>query len=95
MLRLATVPNEEQLGLLNEEFADIVVEGKIEVVEPTDREIEDNDVIDRARIAFVFDRRSYGRLRQLIDALNDLVGQPEEPIHPPPAFGEEQAERPW
>ncbi len=95
VLRLAEAPNEEQLGRLNEEFADIVVEGEIEVVEPTDKEIEDNDVIDRARIAFVFDRRSYGRLRQLIDALNDLVEQPEEPIHPPPAFGEEQAERPW
>ena len=33
--------------------------------------------------------------RRLIDALNDMVGEPEEPIHPPPAFGEEQAERLW
>ena len=35
-------------------------------------EIEDNDALELARIAFNFNRRDYGRLRQMIDVLNGL-----------------------
>ena len=38
----------------------------------TPEEVEDNDNLDLARIAFGFNRRDYGRLRQLIDVLNGL-----------------------
>jgi len=55
---------------LNEDFSDIVVDGKIEVIKPTPEELEDNDRLDLARIAFNFNRRDYGRLRQMIDVLN-------------------------
>ena len=46
------------------------------------------------RIAFVFDRRHFGRLRMMIDALNDLVVAP-KPSHLPEPMTEEHAERPW
>ena len=61
---------------------------------PTPAEIEDNDALDYDRIAFVFDRHRFGRLRQLIDRLNDIAGLPETAEIPEP-MTEEQAERPW
>ncbi|MGH8949039.1 MAG: TIGR00730 family Rossman fold protein, partial [Acidimicrobiia bacterium] len=73
VLRIHELPTEEILERLNEDFADIVVEGSIEVVQPSQAEIEDGDELDLHRIAFVFDRRHFGRLRELIDRLNDLV----------------------
>jgi hypothetical protein len=94
ILRLMHGPDDDQLEELNREFADIVVEGMIERAEPSAPEISDADALDTDRIAFVFDRRQFGRLRQLIDRLNDLVGIPEtfELAEP---MTEEQAERPW
>ena len=38
--------------------------------DPTPEEIEDNDNLHLHRISFGFNRRDYGRLRQLIDTLN-------------------------
>ena len=35
-------------------------------------EVEDNDQLHLARIGFNFNRRDYGRLRQLIDVLNEV-----------------------
>ena len=80
--------------MLNAEFADIVVDGAIESVEPSTAEIEEEDALDMDRISFVFDRRQFGRLRQLIDHLNDMVRTPETFELPMP-MSEEQAERPW
>ena len=57
-------------GLHRITSGDIIVDGKIEAIEPTPDEVEDNDNLDAARIAFPFNRRDYGRLRQLIDLLN-------------------------
>ena len=63
-------PARSALAALNEDFADIIVEGKIEIVQPTPEEVEDQDRLELARIAFNFNRRDYGRLRQMIDVLN-------------------------
>jgi uncharacterized protein (TIGR00730 family) len=71
VLRLRTAPSPERLAKLNEEFADIVVRGAMEVVEATAQEIADDDHVDLARIAFRFDRHGWSRLRMLIDRLND------------------------
>src|ERR1035437_472914 len=72
IIRLKNAPSPSALAALNEDFADIIVEGKIEIVKPTADEIEDNDRLDLARIGFNFNRRDYGRVRQLIDVLNGL-----------------------
>ena len=72
VIRLKNAPSASALAKLSNEFADIIVEGKMEAIKPTPDEIEDNDHLDLARIAFAFNRRDYGRLRQLVDALNGL-----------------------
>jgi uncharacterized protein (TIGR00730 family) len=72
VIRLKHAPSPSALEGLNEDFADIILDGKIEVVPPTPEEIEDNDRLDLARIAFNFNRRDYGRVRQLIDVLNSF-----------------------
>ena len=72
IIRLKHAPTESALAAMNEDFADIIVEGKIQNIKPTPEEIEHKDHLDSARIAFNFNRRDYGRLRQLIDILNGL-----------------------
>ena len=57
---------------MNEDFADIITGDPIKSIPPTPEENEDAQHLDLARIAFGFDRKSYGRLRQLIDVLNGL-----------------------
>jgi uncharacterized protein (TIGR00730 family) len=94
ILRLRQPPNHDELEKLNEDFADIVATGHIEKVEPTPAEVNDGDALDCDRIAFVFDQHQFGRLRQLVDRLNDLASLPETTQLPEP-MTEEQAERPW
>jgi hypothetical protein len=72
VLRLKNAPSESALAAINEDFADIITGEPIKVIKPTPEEVEDNDNLDLARIAFGFNRRDYGRLRQLIDVLNGL-----------------------
>jgi uncharacterized protein (TIGR00730 family) len=72
VIRLKNAPSHSALAALNEDFADIIIEGKIQIVKPTPDEIEDRDRLDLARIGFNFNRRDYGRVRQLIDVLNGL-----------------------
>jgi uncharacterized protein (TIGR00730 family) len=72
VIRLKNVPSPSAIESLNEDFADIINGEKIHLIEPTKEEREDNDYPTLPRIAFCFDRRQYGRLRQLIDVLNSL-----------------------
>jgi uncharacterized protein (TIGR00730 family) len=85
-LRLNVMPAAEVLESLSSEFAD-VLSGPITRVSASRSEIRDNDVPHLPRIALRFDRQHVGRLRQLIDRLNEMVptdsvpsdkGQPEE-----------------
>ena len=62
-----------QLADLNRRFADIVASGVIRTVDPLPPERADDDVVDLPRLALRFDKVHYGRLRQLIDAVNALV----------------------
>jgi hypothetical protein len=94
ILRLNEEPSDEVLEGLNEEFADIVVEGIIEKVPPVPAEIDEKDALDLHRVAFVFDRRSFGRLRTLIDRFNE-ASVARRPAHLPGPMTEEHAERPW
>ena len=70
VIRIKTAPSVSALAALNRGFADIIKGTPIKSIKPTPEEIEDQDHLDLARIAFGFNRRDYGRLRQLIDALN-------------------------
>ena len=72
VIRMKNAPSASALAALNEDYADILLSGKIEIVKPTPEEIEDKDRLELARIAFNFNRRDYGRVRQLIDVLNSF-----------------------
>jgi uncharacterized protein (TIGR00730 family) len=72
IIRLKNAPSESAIAAMNEDFADIINGSPIKCIKPTPEEIEDNDNLELARIAFGFNRRDYGRLRQLIDVLNGL-----------------------
>jgi hypothetical protein len=72
VIRLKHAPTDSALEAMNEDFADLIVGAPIRRIEATPEEIEDSDQLDLSRIAFGFNRRDYGRLRQLIDVLNGL-----------------------
>ena len=72
VIRLRHEPAPSAVEALNEDFGDIVTGEQIRAIRATPEEVEDNDAADLPRIAFGFDRRSYGRLRQLIDVLNSF-----------------------
>ncbi len=72
ILRTRKALTDDHIQALNDEFTDIVLSGTIEAVEPTSREVDDNDALDLHRIALHFDRRNFGRLRLLINRLNSF-----------------------
>jgi uncharacterized protein (TIGR00730 family) len=72
VIRLQHAPAPSALAALNEDYADVITEGKIQVVKPAPEEAENQEHLELARIAFNFNRRDYGRLRSLIDVLNGL-----------------------
>jgi uncharacterized protein (TIGR00730 family) len=72
VVRLKHAPSDSALEAMNEDFADINTGGPIKRIEPTPEEVEDNEHVDLSRIAFNFNRKDYGRLRQMIDVLNSL-----------------------
>ncbi|MGL5807046.1 MAG: LOG family protein [Xenococcaceae cyanobacterium] len=71
VMRLNSELNDEQIELLNKEFSDILVEGKIEKSRALPEERGDNTAA-LPRIIFHFNRQSLGRLYQMIDRINHL-----------------------
>jgi uncharacterized protein (TIGR00730 family) len=72
VVRLLAAPDRAQLARLNAEFSDIVAGGAMRLSKPLPPERNDGDHLDLERLVFRFDKVHYGRLRQLIDALNRL-----------------------
>ena len=72
VIRLRYTPQQSAIDALNEDFEDIIIGEKIHITPPLKEEVDDDDMVDLPRIAFGFDRRQYGRLRQLIDVLNSF-----------------------
>jgi uncharacterized protein (TIGR00730 family) len=71
VIRLHREPSDALVERLNDEFGDIVEGGRIEKVPVHTLEADDEHLTDLSRIAFKFDRRGLGRLRQMVDLLND------------------------
>jgi uncharacterized protein (TIGR00730 family) len=71
LLRLQRAVSGEQLEHLNAHFADLLASGSFESLDgPLPEEEDDPHTHGLFRLAFHFDRRSYGRLRQMVDYLN-------------------------
>jgi uncharacterized protein (TIGR00730 family) len=74
VLRMARAPSNTELRELNRRFGDIAVSGAIRRTSPLPPERSSDDLVDLPRLALRFDRSSYGRLRLLIDAVNECTG---------------------
>ena len=72
VIRLQHAPSDSAIEAMNEDFADINTGPPIRSIEPTPEEREDSEHLELPRIAFKFNRRDYGRLRQLVDVLNQV-----------------------
>lgn len=74
VVRLHREPSDEFVAGLNEEFSDLVESGKIEKSAALPHESDDPHLQHLPRIVFQFDRKAMGRLRQMIDHINDHLG---------------------
>jgi hypothetical protein len=72
VIRLRHAPSATAIAALNEDFADIIKGEPVRRIEAAADEREDEDFPELPRIAFGFDRKSYGRLREFVDRLNGL-----------------------
>jgi hypothetical protein len=71
VLRLNRDPGDELVERLNSEFRDIIESGRIVKSAPLPLESDDKHLHDLPRLVFNFNRKEIGRLRQMIDAIND------------------------
>jgi uncharacterized protein (TIGR00730 family) len=74
LLRLQQRLPESLLERLRDEFADIVVAGTFEQTEALLEESNETHIAQLPRLRFRFDRRNLGRLRQMIDVINQSAG---------------------
>jgi len=72
VIRMHNAPTDTAISALNDDFEDIVGGARFQRVEATAEEREDDDLVGLPRIAFGFNRKDYGRLRQLIDRINSF-----------------------
>lgn len=61
----------EEVYILNKQFKDMILEGEIVQRGPLAAEQDQPELADLPRLVFKIKRGNYGRLRKLIDALND------------------------
>lgn len=76
VLRLKQPISDAQLDLLNSQFPDILVDGRIERASPHPYEEDEKHLIGLPRLSFKFNRRDAGRLREMIDVLNGFKSKP-------------------
>ena len=74
MIRLHEEPDDDLVDRLNTEFADILESGRIEKTTMHKVEADDEHLRDLYRLSLHFNRRSIGRLREMIDVINDELG---------------------
>lgn len=71
VLRVSESLSDEDIAHLNDNFSDILTEGKIEQVSALPEEANEPELSELSRIKLRFDRKHLGRLRMLINAIND------------------------
>ncbi len=58
--------------MLNEKFQDLIKSGKIYKTSVLPEEVDEPDLRSKSRIAFNYNRRSAGRLNEMILTINEL-----------------------
>jgi len=71
VMRLIHPPQASLVERLNREFPDILADGPIRLIDPFPEESDEPETLHLPRLLIPFNRRDFGRLRQLIDAVND------------------------
>ena len=69
-IRLHSEPKQSFVDQLNRDFADILTDGKIEKADAHPLEADDEHLAELPRLLMHFNRRDFGRLRQMVDAIN-------------------------
>ncbi|MDP6467640.1 MAG: LOG family protein [Pirellulaceae bacterium] len=70
VVRMHRSLSSERLQALNERFSDILTDGTFEQSAPLEAELDEVHLAHKPRLVFEFNRRNHGRLRQLIDYIN-------------------------
>ena len=78
VLRLHSEPDDALVERLNDEFSDVVEAGRIEKATVHRLEADESYLRDFPRLSFVFNRKAVGRLRQLVNVLNESLGPDDE-----------------
>ena len=68
-MRMLTPLTEEQIEQLNQKFESLVAKGKMHLSGPLP---EETDHLEMPRLIFTHTRNQFGKLRQLIDAINEF-----------------------
>jgi hypothetical protein len=73
VIRLTAPIDTEALGKLKESFSDILApQGEMFLSGPLPAEADEPEIADLPRLVMDFDRKNFGRLRSLIDAMNSF-----------------------
>ena len=75
-LRLSRPLDDQLVEAINGRFGDILAHGRFVQSGPLPEEKDEPDLAELPRLIFHFNRRDHGRLRQLIDVLNDAGVSP-------------------
>jgi len=73
VVRLNHPPSSRLVNELNENFSDMLTEGKIKQTEPLADELDDPATLHLHRLLVPFKREEFARLRQMIDVINGEV----------------------
>ena len=76
VLRLRSEPTDAEIDTLNDEFALLLAQGRIERSGPLRREREDDDQVDLPRLVLTLNQFQVGSLYRLIRAVNALDSAP-------------------
>ena len=70
VLRLTKPLSSDLVKKLNNEFQDIIVKGSLHSAPPHKQELQNNEYPELPRLSLHFDKSGFGRLNQLIEAIN-------------------------
>jgi len=71
VIRLLHPPSAALIESLNRDFRDILTQGEVRVTGPLPEEVDDPETLSLPRLLVPFNRKGFGRLRKMIDAVND------------------------